>query len=1213
MWRLVMAALARLRPGAIQAGAGGEPPADGASKWPKRLAIGGGLVLVLILGTMIWWFGPRWQAFGTAPLESWVTRLLASLSLLGGVAVIWGIWLARRLRGFDAQRRQQEQQQRDPCLEPLARQEVRLNRTLSELSQVLGGGADSRYRLPWYLVLGVENAGKTSLINRSCPELALTRVLRASGQANREEWGFDWWISGDRAVLIDPDGELLTQGALQEGEPAELEQRRWKHFVAWLARSRPRRPLDGVVLVIDMQRLNAAEVAVRQAYAALLRARLRELMEQHGSRLPIYVTFSKMDLLKGFEVFCRYDSRVDRQMPFGVTFSADSLHHSGGWEAEFSAAYDELLGRLNQALPRLLADCRGRDEREAVFSFIRQLAGLRDILEGFLKDLLSGDRFSTEALVRGVYFTSVYQQGVPDDPFVEAAARRYGMSEGVQPAHRASCSTPYFVEALFERIIYREAGLAGDNARAARRRLLRKRLGTAAYLVVGLVLFGGWGHFYQLNSDALAKVEARVTTLLASDALPSQSDAFDEALLVSLDRLREAREAFGGHDRPLVRLTQMGLYQGHKIGRALDSAYLAMLEQSLLPALMRELQEEMRAVEPGSDAQLVLLRQLRMLSDASGRQAERVMAFMQERWQHAFPLRGDVQRRWWAHLEYALAHSDLEGRARAGDHDAQAVMHSLQGEIASAQRMLALQPMADRVYATMKAANDRPGQFHDLRQVIGTSFNRLFRDREAGEGSLHIPLWLTRVGFENDFPKALERASETAWIDAWVLGQRDDIDFSAVDRRRLEEALRDRYASDYQAAWRDVLSRIELVPLQGLSQALEVTETLVGASRPLERLLNEIAHQTRLNSPLPTDDEAVDIAVVDSPRYRLAEEIQRHFAPLTALRDRHDDHPSRLDEIELIIGELHEALRRLAAHGDLERQAFLFVRDDLALPGEDPIARLRRSAEELPAPLAGILRSLADQSRQLLTTLAVQYLERQWRVEVVEPFQDGLAGRYPLAPQATREVALADFEGFFASEGILDAFYRHNLQPFIEGASRFPTQQGEVHLGAGVIEALQRAEQIRRAYLNGEGGLEVAFDLEPLALSSDKRRALINVDGQLIDYTHGVSRRVPLIWPNGLRDDNESRLTLVPNQVNRSPRSLRHHGPWAWFRLLDQAQVTGVGERELELRFTLDGGNMRYRLSTTARHNPFTRPLVAGFQLPGSLYVAGEPAHASDT
>ncbi len=722
MWRSTKSALGRWVPGVSRAQSNANLAkaqgnrARSMGKQASRLSTLFGWLLLAALVGAIWWLGPQWQLRDSYPLAPWLNRLLATLALATLVAVVWGVRLARRLREVGDELNQNEQRQRDPVLAQVERQETMLNATLNKLLGNLGRGPAARYKLPWYLVMGVENAGKTSLINRSGQSFSLTHVMKASGQGKKgDQYGFDWWI-GNQAVLIDPDGELLTQGALESGEPQESQSRLWNHFVAWLERNRPQRPLDGVVLVLDLARLSDAQVAVRKAYASLLRARLRELMECHGTRLPVYVTFSKMDLLHGFDDFFRRYSRAARRAPLGFTFSQESVERTDLWAEEFADAYDGMLERLNRSLPALLAECRGREEREAVFRFVRQLAGLREVLLGFLREVFSSDRYSTAAMVRGAYFTSVYQQGVPEDPFVDAAARRYGMADTTQPAHRAVRSALYFTEELFDKVIYPEAGLAGDNARTARRRRHVRRTSVLACLLAGLALVGGWSHFYQKNSVALAAVEDKAEAFLAArpDEL-RRDDPTGYALLEPLDRLRAATLAFGDYREHLPWLADMGLYQGHAVGREVENAYLAMLSYHFLPSLMVGIMDDMNRAVAGSNGKLALLRVLRMMSDGSGRQSERVEAFMERRWQRAFPQRGSVQERLLDHLAYAMVHTDLEGQIVDGDRHAEQAMAALRGSLQAAQAELSRQPMDERVYAMLKAASStRSGAVLDL-------------------------------------------------------------------------------------------------------------------------------------------------------------------------------------------------------------------------------------------------------------------------------------------------------------------------------------------------------------------------------------------------------------------------------------------------------------------------------------------------------------------
>ncbi|MEX5624697.1 type VI secretion protein IcmF/TssM N-terminal domain-containing protein, partial [Pseudomonas syringae] len=63
--------------------------------------------------------------------------------------------------------------------------------------------------------------------------------------------------------------------------------------------------------------------------------------------------------------------------------------------------------------------------RARLFSLHAQLIGLRPILLGFLKETLASDRYTTPALVRGVYWSSVVQQGDMLNAFVREAAQPY--------------------------------------------------------------------------------------------------------------------------------------------------------------------------------------------------------------------------------------------------------------------------------------------------------------------------------------------------------------------------------------------------------------------------------------------------------------------------------------------------------------------------------------------------------------------------------------------------------------------------------------------------------------------------------------------------------------------------------------------------------------------------------------------------------------------
>lgn len=1193
--------------------------------WRKALFIGRWLLphirnaapLTLVLGlaalvVATWLLGPRWEINGEYPLVAWQMRALVTLIAVLGLVMLWGVVLARRLRKVNLAKAEEQREQEDPIL-PLERRQHRLlDRQLAALKSNLPG-RKALYRLPWYLVIGLESAGKTSLIQRSGQSYTLTNVIR-NQRADRNPFGFDWWI-GDDGVLIDPDGELLSHSG-GEGAASELQQRLWQHFIQWLERNRPQRPLNGVVIAVDLARLSVASTAQRRDQAIVLRTRLRELMEHLGSRLPVYVSFTKMDLLYGFGPFVRTFSQADKDQALGFTFQLNGRHDHDDWLTEFSERYADLMTRLGRRLPDVLAATRDAEERAAAYSFSRQIAGLKPVLEQFLTELLSADAFSTPALVRGTYFTSVLQEGVPEDAFVAAAAASYRMADPVQPAQRAGSSESLFSKRLFPEVIYPEAGLAGDNRRVVRRRQRNVMVATVLALGAGGGMTAGWQHFFIKNAEAAAAVEIRVKRFIDSgQPVGYEPDNTGRNLLEPLDQLREATLAFGDHRKQWPLVSDMGLYQGHRVGPEVEASYLDILAYQYLPTLMFGVMGELAGAPDDSTERMAHLRVLRMLYDASGRRTDIVAGYMSEFWQDRFPGQADLQQRLMDHLAYAMARTDLAALARNGDTTAEMALAPFRSSVQWAQHELGRTATPERVYRDLETAAGREFQAPlDLARASGPAFSAVFTPLDdygepLGEGAapaeapLIIPALLTRDGLEQWFLRRSDAVTELALVDAWVLGRREDVNFSQADESELRTNLQKLYAERYSKTWRGALSRVDVQRFRDLNHGVRVLESLASGHAPLARLLERVQYNTRL-TPAGDGDPAAARAVLDvSAHFRMLQDIERQFADLNQLTRKQDDRPTGLEEIMVVVENLHQYLRDVQEAPDQGKAALAAARERMQLRGADPIFTLQRMAANQPEPVNRLLQKLADESWRVLLDQAVAELERGWYRDVYQPFQQTLARHYPFSPEAGRDAALQDFERFFAPDGVLATFYQDNLKLFLED---HPEQIGDARRAGlvrrDVLESLAKAEQIRQAFFTRSGSLDLEFALEPLNLSANKRRSVVNVDGQLVEFSHGPRQSIPLVWPNTLRDSVESRITLVPVKVNRSPRSLSGTGPWALFRLLDKATITGVSSTAVDVKFTVDDGEMRYRLHAASNTNPFTQQLLEGYRLPRSLY-----------
>lgn len=1180
MWKSIIGLVKKLKPGI-------------AAALPILL-----FTLFILLNVAIWWAGPWLEIRGTKPLESLMARGMASALFVLLSLSAWGIWQWRKLQGFKSQQKREEQLKLDPITAYEERQEVELNDVMKEMKQSLNT-RNYLYSLPWYLVLGLENAGKTSLINRSGQNFALSSVMRASGQKSENPYSFDWWI-GDESVLIDPDGELLTQGNRNQDNDGELERRLWLNFVNWLEKTRSRRPLNGIVLALDISHLATSTASERKAYANLLRARIRELMETLATRLPVYITLTKLDLLYGFEPFFKHYSKSQRDEVLGFTFSLESVDNLDHWLEEFSKDYGQFVSKINELFPHAVAEPLEQEERDAIYSFTRQMSGLQDILKDFFQDALSSDQFSTSALVRGAYFTSVYQQGVPSNAFGDSASRRYGLSHAVNKAQNAKNSTVYFTQQLFSNIIYPEAGLASDNFRVAKHKRRLMGLSFTACMVATVLLVGTWHRYYLTNvnqSDAvLAKVNEYKAQYPSNLSLASQKD-----ILEPLNKIRQATLEFGFFREKPRYISDFGLYQGHTIGPMVESTYLNLLENRFLPLLMADVVVALKQAD-NEEEKLAVLRVYRMMVDKSGRYKDYVLDYFGKYWQSAFAGQKQVQGELLEHLDYAMRHTDLAGAREQGDAFAERVMKPYDRTIASVQAELSTMPNDQRVYRNLKLnAQTVLGPSISIRNLVGPIFDIVFEERVANS-SLYIPQMLTKEGFENYFMPRSESVSELALIDGWVLGQSKTAQFSEADKQVLREKIRNLYVADYVNTWRAALNDIDMKYFGDINDAVMVLENLTGNVEPLQRLLRTLDNNTQVIAGLDPDSDAGE-ELLKSAKYRVASSIQSPFAELNLMLKPVGDQPAYINEVLASVDELKTYLKAIQESPDVGMAALDATKARVKLVSADPIYTLKRISSGLPRPLDSMVAKLADESWYVVKQEAIRHLEVRWYEDVYKPYYTKLASRYPFKSDSTKDVALEDFESFFAPKGTLDSFYTNQLKVFIEeniAVDEYDTAQSIIR--PEVLAQIEQAQRIRQAFFNRKGILDVNFSVEPLQLSGNKRRSVLNVDGQYLTYSHGPREGVELIWPNTLRDSAVSKVTLVPTKSNLSPRSINLKGPWAFFRLLEKGNVMSASKTSVDYRFVVDGGDMIYRINAESDANPFTERLFKSFKLSKTLY-----------
>lgn len=1173
------------------------------------------LIGVLMLLAAIWWLGPHWVWQEHTPLAAWSARVLASVLVLLVPLLFWALLMRRRYRQLHAEREHAEALTADPCLPYVEAQERALNNSLASFLNN-ARGRRSLYQLPWYVVLGEENAGKTSFITRSGQKFALTRVTKPgrAGQDQQLAYPVQWWI-GDEALLIDPPGEFISQ---REGEehasaqpavqarsksrpmlPAGTEGRLWSHLLRWLTEHRSRRALNGVVLVVNIVDLLQRRPEQRKELAHVLRTRLYELTRELGTRLPLYVVLSKVDLLEGFEELFAQLPAATREAVMGFTFSLDAVADYDAWLDEFARRFEHFVGVLSEQTIDVMTRARDVATRRRMTSLLGVLSGASPTLVSFLGEMLGSDRFTTPALVRGVFLSSVLQQGQTHNAFVMAAAQPHALEPAVTEAKPQGNAQVYFAQQLFQQAIYPEAGLAGDNIKVAtgKRRMLLASSGVAG---LGILLSVGiWQHYFGINRIKADSVLSK-SHAFSAGGIDTRADVTGRNLLAPLEQIHGAVAVFGDYRSVWPGMADFGLYQGKAIGPMVDQAYLSLLSRRFLPAIAGGVIESMNAAPEGSNQQLAALRVYRMLEDRQNRRPKIVQEWMARTWQVAYPGQGEVQAALMRHLEYALTYADTD-------------LPQYRERVAQVQQVLRKIPLQQRVYMTLK--QDAHEHLHtglDLRNEVGPAFDIVYRPVAAKskqpdlDGAVLPPL-LTVKGYREYFEPHSENVTELAMIDQWVLGERRQIDYSEADRKALAERLRSLYVADYVQSWRRALNQFTVADFKDLNHAVAVLEHVTGPAAPLRRLLESVRDNSELSATaVAAGGEAWAMtAMVQAEGRAQTLAIQRAFSGLSDLLLAKGDKPAYYDETLRAVSEVYNYAKAVQDSPDRGRAALSSVLSRFSLTGPDPISILQRVAAGLPEPMNQQVKKLADQTAQVLMVEALRELEKRWYADVYRFYQQRLAGRYPFNP-AGSDASLEDFEAFFGPTGRLQQFHDQYLKTFVHDnlEALYSDSRGGYLIRNEVLEQLQAAARIRETFFNNQGALGVQFSLEPLGLSGNKRSSVLGLDGQLIPYSHGPGNRIGLIWPNTLGESIGSRLTLVHAAGNSS--SLGYQGPWSLFRLLSRGQLNGRSDTGVDLSFRITDGMMRYRITAQKTLNPFTQRPFHGFMLPRRLLVVDE-------
>lgn len=1067
--------------------------------------------------------------------------VFAALGLIGAGVVLW--WLGAKAGGEADQ---------IPSAGMAGEQEIDflIRQADEKLRSSRLGRSASIGKLPVVLLTGETGSGKTSAVQWSSldPELIAGQVSQDGKIVPTRSANV--WLARS-AVFAEAGGGLLNQRSLW----SRLVRRIAPSGVSSVLGSQGPAPRAAIVCVSCEAFLRPGPDAGNALTS--LRSNLEECSRQLGTSLPLYVLFTKLDQVPFFAEYAETFTPDEAAQVFGATLPASSS--TAGLYAEdetrrLTVAFDELFCALSDGRLEFLAREHNADRLPAAYEFPREFRKLRGAVVQFMVDLCRPSQLTTNPFLRGFYFSgkrtvltevepaaaSELQRpaAAPADEDLgatrvisSAQIQRLAAQRGAQGGathvfdlramagaggRTRSVEQPVFLGRLFSDIILQDrAGLAARGA-STRVSFWRRTLATAA-AVICLIFCAGFIVSF-LNNRALRNT----VNDAVSEAQTNGPNAPLDTHLQQLESLRKPLVTLGNYNRNGAPFLTLGwwLYSGRRLFPVACSAYAQQFRETILHSTQSSLVSTLRALPStptGDYGTAYDALRAYLITTTNPEESQRAFLTPQlfKTWAAGRTLDPQEEQLATAQLDFysdELRNGSVSCFASPADQDA----------IAHARAYLNQFPPEERVYRAM------------LADAAKSSAPIVFgRDFPNAGGVVTAPVVIagayTKQGWAV-MQKDLDNPQPFMKGEPWVLGTQVT---GTVDVITLQQHLRQRYLTEYSAAWRQLLASAKVLPYSNLNDASRKLAVLTGNTSPLLELFWLVSNNVSPSPDLTKEFQPVAKVVPPTGQAQYVSSAnQSYLGALLNLKSAVDQlqqqpqaalTPGAPSPVSAAAAQATTTASQIAqgftpdpsGHIDSTVQRLIL----------EPITNVNAALPKPGEALNGKGRSFCGQIRSLFAQ---------------SPFSSN-----PRAPAASP----AQFAAIFGPNGAISGFYTQNLASVLtfSGSGYMVNPASPVKINPVFLEFFNRISALARAfYPNGSAQPQLHFLLSPLPPQGVKQFS-VTIDGQTMAYPGGA---VQMSW---------SPLTGGQTIKTVDGGNINYQGPWGVFSLFREATWKSAG------------------------------------------------------
>jgi len=923
----------------------------------------------------------------------------------------------------------------------------------------LGGsnGKDAIYALPWYIVAGTPKSGKSSLVLGSNLNFQTLPSQRQSEQKMiRPTRNIDWRVTSD-AVFVDTAGRYQTEG----GDADE-----WNSMLETIKKYRANRPIDGMLLVADTEKILNSDERQIEELAKVMRTRLDEAMQRLKDRFPVYLIFTHADAIEGFRDSFSTSKKEGETLVWGATIPLEKTETAHSlFDEEYGLLQSSIMKRRLMRLSAPFPPVR----QLRIFNFPLHFGSARRKLGAFVSALFRPNPFSENPFLRGYYFTSVpanrQQQAQGDKTMSGAAPQTVGQT--------------FFTEKFFRDVVLRDKDLVATFQQQRQKPPVLGWLLTLLGATIVFIFLILWA-VSLVNNQKLLQASAdkgsAVLNIVKSDGnAPPLSKTPDAATreVNAIEDLRVLMTELDDYDRngaPIY--LGMGLYSGNTIYKGDDKTkgllniYYNAIGRRYMDPTVKRLEDELRkfaagppvSTPPKPEEEDILslnydrLKVYLMLSDKYKDRSNDtdIVNALKEFWFAESKLPANLKDDAENQLKFYAKQADrLEGSDK---------FPRIQNDlnlVAEVRKKLLAFPPSKRYYKRKVTEISKEVEAKYGEMTVEAILQRNSGDTGFLEGTVAVPGAYTVEGFKRMDQAILLSAKELSGTD-WVMTDDKNVLQDVVNKDPLKDAntIREQYFKDYTDRWREFVKNVRVKPYRKENDkdtskvsAKEALSSFSSANSPMKALLKEIDKQTNLSAkPKPNGWWETIKGWFKSetlPDTGGASQVEKEFRPLfTFVEDKGDKNAKiPIDEYQTAISDVYikynsfndTDVNELASLQDDEKNKKFPQLNGTSAKIDGLTKSFKDAKDAAVAPFfAELLRQPVGNLKALLGADTIKQLGEKWINEIVPVAQNAEKG-YPFEA-SENNADFANLKAYLAPKGgKLSDFYDQNLKKYFDG------------------------------------------------------------------------------------------------------------------------------------------------------------------------------------